>query len=203
LTSNTGTVSAGNSIRLLATVSGTGPTPTGSVRFSKDGAQVGTAPLDANGVATLDADAGDPGDKTFVAAYEGDAVYDSVTSSPFVKNVVTAAAVSPTQSGGDSCFIATAAYGSYLEPEVVLLRRFRDQRLLTNSPGRAFVEWYYRTSPSIADVIRQDESLRVITRMALTPIVYAIKYPAGGVLLLGSLLAVPPLRRRLRARASV
>ena len=202
LTSNTGTVSAGNSIRLLATVSGTGPTPTGSVRFSKDGAQVGTAPLDANGVATLDADAGDPGDKTFIAAYEGDAVYDSVTSSPFVKNVVTAAAVSPTQSGGDSCFIATAAYGSYLEPEVVLLRRFRDQRLLTNSPGRAFVEWYYRTSPSIAAVIRQDESLRSITRMALTPIVYAIKYPSGVALLLGSVLVVPPLRRRLRARAS-
>lgn len=103
--------------------------------------------------------------------------------------------------GSSGCFIATAAYGSYLEPEVVTLRRFRDQHLLTNAPGRAFVAWYYAHSPPVADYIRDRAWLRTLTRVALTPIVYAVKYPAGATaLILAGLLGLF-VRRRRRAAA--
>jgi hypothetical protein len=59
--------------------------------------------------------------------------------------------------------------------------------------ARAVVDWYYRTSPPIADVIAADGALCAMTRLALTALVLAIKYPAAVFLLL---LGAIGLRRR-------
>ncbi len=79
---------------------------------------------------------------------------------------------------GSGCFIATAAYGSYLSPEVMQLRRFRDRSLMTNAPGRKFVELYYTYSPSAANYIAVHPSARFAARVALTPVVFAVVHPA-------------------------
>jgi hypothetical protein len=99
------------------------------------------------------------------------------------------------------CFIATAAWGSWMDPHVVSLRDFRDQALMTNAPGRAFVAFYYRHSPAVAEFIGRHEALRAATRAALAPVVFAVERPAatGAMLLLG-LLALANLRRTRRRR---
>ena len=101
--------------------------------------------------------------------------------------------------GGDGggCFIATAAYGSYLDPHVKTLRRFRDQYLLTNSPGEWFVGFYYRHSPPVADYIRDRETLKTMVRSLLTVVVYSIEYP---VVLILVFLLLPLIVARQRKR---
>lgn len=73
--------------------------------------------------------------------------------------------------GGGGCFIATAAYGSLVEPHVVLLQEFRDSYLLTNSPGQKFVSLYYTYSPPIADYIAEHEFLKKVVRVLLLPLI--------------------------------
>lgn len=99
--------------------------------------------------------------------------------------------------GGGGCFIATAAFGSYLDPHVMVLREFRDKVLLKNYAGRAFVKFYYRNSPPIADRIAQNAALKILTRAALTPFIYALAYPnATAVVFLTALLILLMARRR-------
>jgi len=71
---------------------------------------------------------------------------------------------------GSDCFIATAVYGTKMATEVVALRRFRDNRLMKNTAGRAFVKWYYRHSPPVADFIRHRSVIKATVRVGLKPI---------------------------------
>jgi lysophospholipase L1-like esterase len=76
--------------------------------------------------------------------------------------------------GGSSgpCFIATAAYGSPMAPEIDVLRAFRDTFLITNEIGEALVNIYYRYSPPLANVISSHDYLRTMVRWCLYPFVW-------------------------------
>lgn len=104
------------------------------------------------------------------------------------------------------CFIATAAYGSYLDPHVQTLRDFRDQYMMINPVGEAFVSLYYDVSPPIARFIDDHPALKPLVRMSLLPAVAlgkavvdtntAEKAAIGGSMGLVSVAAVVWLRRR-------
>lgn len=106
-------------------------------------------------------------------------------------------------SGGGGCFIATAAYGSYLHPQVQALRNFRDTYLLTNRPGRAFVALYYHFSPPIADFIAQHETFRLMVRLLLTPIVLAFVNPELSILIILLIPVCWAIRRRWNMKEPV
>jgi hypothetical protein len=69
------------------------------------------------------------------------------------------------------CFIATAAYGTPMAEEIQILREFRDEYLLTNPLGQAFVDFYYRVSPPIAEFIIEHPGLKPLARFGLLPAV--------------------------------
>ena len=58
-------------------------------------------------------------------------------------------ATNSTTNSSSNCYIATACYRDIYSPEVILLRKFRDEILSKNFFGRIFIKFYYSTSPFI------------------------------------------------------
>jgi beta propeller repeat protein len=94
--------------------------------------------------------------------------------------------------GDGSCFVATAAFSSYMDPHVQVIRDFRDEYLLTNIPGRWFVGMYNTYGPFWADLLNAHPFCKPIVRLALMPVVgtsyFLVKTSLGIKLLAGFLL---------------
>ncbi|WP_102348286.1 CFI-box-CTERM domain-containing protein [Bacillus sp. Marseille-P3661] len=102
----------------------------------------------------------------------------------------------------DECFIATASFGSKFEPSVTLLRNFRDDVLLQSTAGETFVKFYYSHSPKVANVIADSDTLKTVTRVALTPVIAAVYLtynPVWIVLLVVAFAALWMVRRNRRS----
>lgn len=74
----------------------------------------------------------------------------------------------PPPNGG--CFVATAAYGSPLAPQLGTLRWFRDHCL-----PKSITQTYYKLSPPFADFIRCRSKLRRATRIYLNPLIMLVE----------------------------
>lgn len=67
----------------------------------------------------------------------------------------------------EGCYIATAVYGSYDAPEVITLRRFRDETLRNSAFGRWFIRTYYRLSPPVAEKLKSAKRINAFVRSIL------------------------------------
>jgi len=68
------------------------------------------------------------------------------------------------------CFIATAAYGSELEPPVQFLRDFRDDVVLQSrfkKPFEKILNVYYSFSPPIADTMHQNKTFKYLMKYSI------------------------------------
>jgi hypothetical protein len=74
-----------------------------------------------------------------------------------------------------ACFVATTAYGDRNHPDVVLLRKFRDEVLTRSSVGRSFIDWYWRTGPYLARGISHSPHLRSGSRWLISCLVLLIR----------------------------
>jgi hypothetical protein len=74
--------------------------------------------------------------------------------------------------GGGPCFIATAAYGTPLDGEIDTLRAVRDEYLLNNVVGTAFVDMYYQVAPTVADSVASSPVLAAVVRVVLVPVIF-------------------------------
>ncbi|MES1207539.1 MAG: CFI-box-CTERM domain-containing protein [Pseudomonadota bacterium] len=88
---------------------------------------------------------------------------------PYAVATLTTSRVNFTQLSG--CFVATAAYGSALEPEVESLRHVRDTLRPRSPLFAAATDIYYRSGPAAAAVIARSEQVRAVVRSLLGPIV--------------------------------
>lgn len=67
----------------------------------------------------------------------------------------------------EGCYIATAVYGSYEAPEVMVLRQFRDEILQKTAMGRLFVKLYYRFSPYVAERLKKAKRINSFVKSVL------------------------------------
>lgn len=76
---------------------------------------------------------------------------------------------SPQKSEG--CYIATMVYGDYDHPKVMILRRYRDERLAKSFLGRLFIKVYYFVSPKLVSVLKNCKRINSIIQKLLDRIV--------------------------------
>jgi hypothetical protein len=146
-----------------------GPTPDNTTNHWYEFLYDGQTGAEINGnVITLHFIDGMRGDDDLIA---NNIVVDDGAPAVLVDSAGGSTVTSDGGGGGGGCFIATAAYGSLMEPHVKILRDFRDKCLLDNALGKGFVKTYYRYSPPIADFISKHDNLRAIVRLSLLPVV--------------------------------
>lgn len=92
-----------------------------------------------------------------------------------VRRQIRSATSTSSSSGGSGCYIATMAYGDYDHPQVIELRKFRDEFLNKSTFGRGFIRFYYKYSPLLVERLKDKQKTNNIIRTLLDQFIKIIK----------------------------
>ncbi len=81
----------------------------------------------------------------------------------------------PSSSSSSGCYIATMAYGSYDHPQVIILRKFRDQVLEKTQVGKWLIKQYYHHSPKLVEKLKDKKAVNYSIRKILNLFINLIK----------------------------
>ena len=94
-------------------------------------------------------------------------------ASPIASVTFTTPSMKFTQLSG--CFVATAAWGSAMAPDVDAMRKVRDRLRPQSTMFAVATDLYYRSGPAAAEVLRRSDTARALVRRFLGPIGAASK----------------------------
>lgn len=75
----------------------------------------------------------------------------------------------------EGCYIATMVYGSYEHPQVLELRKFRDEILKKNLVGRVFIKAYYLISPKLTEILQNKRVINNLISKSINLLIKIIK----------------------------
>ena len=112
------------------------------------------------------------------AAAKAAAEVKVVEAAPEIEPEPVMASQSAEEKKGGGCLIATAAFGSEMDPQVQFLREIRDNKVLQTESGSAFMtgfnQFYYSFSPAVADYERENPAFKETVKLALTPMLTSL-----------------------------
>ena len=79
-------------------------------------------------------------------------------------------------SSSSGCYIATMVYGDYDEPQVMVLREFRDKVLRNSALGCLFIRFYYRYSPTWVEHLKDKKRVNAFIRSILDKFISIYKH---------------------------
>ncbi len=79
------------------------------------------------------------------------------------------------KSPNSGCYIATMAFGNYDHPQVIILRKYRDEVLSKSNFGKWFIKTYYFYSPQMVEKMKNKKTLNIIIRKSLNQVIKLIK----------------------------
>lgn len=82
---------------------------------------------------------------------------------------------SSNSSNSGGCYVATMVFGSYEHPQVLKLRKFRDETLAENIAGRLFISFYYFISPKFVKLLANQNNVNALIRAVLNQFIKLIK----------------------------
>lgn len=97
------------------------------------------------------------------------------TAKPISQQTSPNLARAPTNTRNEGCYLATMVYGDYDHPKVIVLRKFRDNKLSNLYLGNVFIKVYYKISPVLVEKLKGSQRVNKGIKKSIDFLVWIIE----------------------------